>query len=245
MPQGGNPAKSKIITDIYTMNPANTSPITILFDLDGTLVHSAPDLQDALNRLLVREGRGELELVPVQMMIGDGVRKLVERGLKATGDVPDEAALDRLTEDFIADYEPNSAVKTRPFPGAVEAVKTLKEAGHSMAVCTNKPAAAAITILERLELAPYFPVLIGGDSLQGIRKPDPRFLVAAMDQLGGDPARAVMVGDNANDVEASRGAGIKVVLATFGYTKTPAAELGADGLFDHFDGLPGLLETLF
>ncbi len=220
------------------------NPKAILFDLDGTLIHSAPDLRDALNRLLIGEGRRELDLAAVQMMIGDGVRMLVERGFDATGEAPTEAALDRLTEDFIADYEPNSAVKTVPFPGAVRTVKALHEAGHAMAVCTNKPAAAAHLILEKFGFIPYFPVLIGGDTLNEIRKPDPRFLVAALEQLGAvTAANAVMVGDNANDLAAARGAGIKVVLATFGYTGIPAAELGADGLFERFDDLPALLQS--
>ncbi len=217
------------------------NPKAILFDLDGTLIHSAPDLRDALNRLLAGEGRRELDLAAVQMMIGDGVRALVERGLKATGGTPLEATLDRLTEDFIADYEPNSTVRTLPFPGALRAVKTLHEAGHAMAVCTNKPAAAASAILEKFGFTPYFPVLIGGDTLNEIRKPDPRFLVAALDQLGAAAGNAVMVGDNANDLAAARRAGIKVVLTTFGYSAIPAAELGADGLFDSFDDLPALL----
>ncbi len=217
------------------------NPKAILFDLDGTLIHSAPDLLDALNRLLTGEGRRELDLAAVQMMIGDGVRVLVERGFEATGGAPGEPILDRLTEDFIADYEPNSTVKTLPFPGAVETVKALHEAGHSMAICTNKPAAAACAILEKFGFAPYFPVMIGGDTLNEIRKPDPRFLKVALDQLGAAADGAVMVGDNANDLAAARGAGIKVVLATFGYTGIPAAELGADGLFDSFDDLPALL----
>ena len=239
MAQGANPAKSRIITVFYRMDGLN--PKAILFDLDGTLIHSAPDLRDALNRLLISEGRRELDLAAVQMMIGDGVRMLVERGFGATGGTPSEPTLDRLTEDFIADYEPNSTVKTTPFPGAVRTLKALHEAGHSMAICTNKPAAAACTILEKFGFAPYFPVMIGGDTLNGIRKPDPRFLVAALDQLGVAARNAVMVGDNANDLAAARGAGIKVVLATFGYSAIPAAELGADGLFDSFDDLPALL----
>ena len=239
MAQGANPAKSRIITVFYRMN--GVTPKAILFDLDGTLIHSAPDLRNALNRLLISEGRRELDLAAVQMMIGDGVRALVERGLKATGGTPGEPTIERLTEDFIADYEPNSTVKTLPFPGAVRTVKALYEAGHVMAICTNKPAAAAAVILKKFGFTPYFPVMIGGDTLNEIRKPDPRFLVAALDRLGAAAAGAVMVGDNANDLAAARDAGIKVVLTTFGYSAIPAAELGADGLFDSFDDLPALL----
>jgi len=172
MAQGANPAKSRIITVFYRMDGLN--PKAILFDLDGTLIHSAPDLQDALNRLLAGEGRRELDLAAVRMMIGDGVRALVERGFEATGETPIEQTLDRLTEDFIADYEPNSTVKTLPFPGALRTLKALREAGHAMAICTNKPAAAAYAILKKFGFAPYFPVMIGGDTLNGIRKPDPR-----------------------------------------------------------------------
>ncbi len=107
----------------------------------------------------------------------------------------------------------------------------------------KKPAAAASAILKKFGFAPYFPVLIGGDTLNEIRKPDPRFLKVALEQLGAAAKNAVMVGDNANDLKAARGAGIKVVLATFGYTGIPAAELGADGLFSNFNDLPALLQS--
>ncbi len=218
------------------MTPA-TPITTVLFDLDGTLVDSAADLQGALNRLLVSEGRAEVAVDAVKLMIGDGVKKLVERGFEATGGIPPDEAVEALMGGFIKDYEANSTVLTRPFPGAKRALKTLNEAGARMALCTNKPHGAALEILGEFGLDGYFEEIVGGDSLGGIKKPDPRFLLETLKRLGVDPANAVMVGDNQNDVDAARGAGLRVIVLGHGYTRTPPADLGADALIEHFDQL--------
>ncbi len=217
---------------------------TVLFDLDGTLVDSASDLQRALNRLLASQGREEVTVEAVKLMIGDGVKKLVERGFEATGAIPKDEVIDGLMDGFIEDYEANSAVLTRPFPGAKRALETLKKAGTRMALCTNKPHGAALEILGEFGLDGYFEEIVGGDSLGGIKKPDPRFLLETLKRLGVDPANAVMVGDNQNDVDASRGAGLRVVVLGHGYTRTPPAELGADALIEHFDQLAEALDGL-
>lgn len=216
----------------------------LIFDFDGTLIDSAPDLQAAANRMLAPLGRREVGLKEVQMMIGDGVPKLVERCFAATGDVPPEDEYQAHVEKFITDYEPRSSELTEPYPGAVAALKRLKDRGIPMAICTNKVYGATMQILRGLNMADYFDVVIGGDTLPGIKKPDPRHLEAALEKMGVDKAHAAMVGDNQNDVNAAHAAGLPVVLLSHGYTKTPVSELGGEAVIDRFDELEGALEAL-
>ncbi|WP_372618989.1 phosphoglycolate phosphatase [Falsiroseomonas sp.] len=183
-----------------------------VFDLDGTLVDSAPDLHAALDRLMAGRqlpGFGRAEVVG---MIGDGARVLVERALAARGQPFDQAALDA----FLADYTANAAVETRPFPGVAEALDQLQQAGWRLAVCTNKPAGAARGLLGALGLLERLAALGGGDSFP-VRKPHPGHLLATIAAAGGVPATSVMVGDHRNDVEAARGAGIPCVFVGWGY----------------------------
>ncbi len=216
----------------------------VLFDLDGTLVDSAPDLHAAANKLLLEEGRRPVSLEEITMMIGDGVPKLVERAFEATGDAIGEGALDPLVRRYLAHYEPHSADLTVPFPGGLACLKRLKEAGYALAVCTNKPYAATMEILDSLGISRHLSAVIGGDTLPGIKKPDPRHLLAAVEKLGVGADETVMVGDNANDVNAAKGAGLPVVVCRFGYTKGPAEDLGGDVIIEHFDDLPAAFGDL-
>ena len=216
----------------------------ILFDLDGTLVDSAPDLHAAANKLLAQENRRDVSLDEITMMIGDGVPKLVERSFEATGDPIEEGDLDVLAKRYLEFYEPHSADLTVPFPGALECLEHLKEQGYALGVCTNKPYGATMEILGSLGLSQYLSVIIGGDTLPGIKKPDPRHLLAALDKLGLSADQAVMVGDNANDVNAARGGSIAVIVCRFGYTKGPAEDLGGDRIIDHFDELAGVITAM-
>lgn len=216
----------------------------LIFDFDGTLIDSAPDLQAAANRMLPPLGRREVGLEEVQLMIGDGVPKLVERCFEATGEVPPEAEFQRHVAAFIADYEPRSAELTKPYPGAREALERLQALGIRLSICTNKPYGATMEILGTLGLAPYFDVVIGGDTLPGIKKPDPRHLLAALERMDADADACAMVGDNQNDVMAAHAAGLKVVLLSHGYTKTPVQELGGEAVIDHFDDLEAALAAL-
>lgn len=227
---------------------ANTAPLgritSLIFDFDGTLIDSAPDLQAAANRMLPPLGRREVGLKEVQLMIGDGVPKLVERCFEATGDIPPKDEFDRHVAAFIADYEPRSSELTCAYDGAFDALDSLKARGIQLSICTNKPYGATMAILKGLKLAPYFDVVIGGDTLPGIKKPDPRHLQAALEQMGATTDTCAMIGDNHNDVMAAHGAGLAVVLLSHGYTKTPAKDLGGEAVIDHFKELEDALATL-
>jgi phosphoglycolate phosphatase len=192
---------------------------TLLLDLDGTLVHSLPDLAAAVNRLLCARGLVALPQSEVASMIGDGVATLVERAFAARGRAPDPGAV----AEFSADYGAHAAVETIPYPGVVDALGSLADEGWRLAVCTNKPEAAARGLLGALELSRYFAAVGGGDSFP-VRKPDPAHLLATLRAAGGEPAHAVMAGDHANDVAAARGAGLPCVFATWGYGQPAMAE---------------------
>lgn len=214
----------------------------LVFDLDGTLVDSAPDLAAAVNRLLVAEGRRQLELGEVEWMVGDGVHKLVERALAATGPVP-APHQPALVRRFLADYQANALVHTRPFPGVSETLAQLRARGLALAVCTNKPTAAAMAVLHGLGLAAFFDAVVGGDSLP-VRKPEPGPLLHILDRLGVAPDAVLMVGDSANDVATARAAGVPVVVVAYGYGRDPADELGADAVIERIGELPALIDGL-
>ncbi len=216
----------------------------VVFDLDGTLIDSAPDLRAALNRLLAEEGRRPLALDEVTQMIGDGVPKLVERGFRATGETPEGAAFEAVVRRFHGHYEGHAADATRPYDGAIEVLDELRAAGRKLGICTNKPERATREILDSLGMARFFRAVAGGDTIEGVRKPDPRHLLAVLDALGAEPGGAVFVGDNANDVGAARNAGLPVIVMSFGYSRGPAADLGADALVDSFEDLPAALAAL-
>jgi len=217
---------------------------TVLFDLDGTLVDSAPDLHVAANKLLAEENRRSVTLGEIIMMIGDGVPKLVERAFEATGEVARDDNLAALTTRYLEFYEPHAADLTRPFPGAIDCLHRLKNQGFALALCTNKPYDPALEILDSLGLAEALTVVIGGDSLPGIRKPDPRHLLAAIDKLGADAHSTVMIGDNANDINAAKAANLPAIVCRFGYTQGPAENLGGDVIIDHFNELPEAFKKL-
>lgn len=211
---------------------------TIVFDLDGTLVDSLADLAAALNRLLAAEGRPALSEPAVRKMVGDGVAKLVARGFAACGPAVEESALEALVERFKADYEPRAAELTRPYPGAAEALASLKAAGWRLAVCTNKPQAATLHILEATGLLPHLEAIGGGDRFP-YRKPDPRHLTATVAEAGSVPARAVMVGDGPQDIAAAQAASMRAIAALYGYGGL-GAQPGTPSIADFAD-LPGAL----
>jgi phosphoglycolate phosphatase len=211
---------------------------TLLLDLDGTLVHSVPDLAAALNRLLRARGLAALSHREVASMVGDGVVSLVERGFAARGGAPDAGAV----AAFSADYGAHAAVDTTPYPGVADALRSLADDGWRLAVCTNKPEAAARGLLCALGLAPWFAAVGGGDSFS-VRKPDPGHLLATLEAAGGEPGRAVMAGDHANDVAAARGAGLPCIFAAWGYGPASMAA-GAVAVAHDFSELAAIARRL-
>jgi len=206
----------------------------LIFDLDGTLVDSAEDLRAALNQLL-----GGLDLRPIEAneikgMIGDGVLKLVERALVAAHGDPQQK--DALLPRFLEIYQANSANLTRCYPAVLETLDLLHSKGFRLAVVTNKPVLATNKILEALSLAEFFPVVVGGDSVQQ-RKPHPAPLLEAARRLGVEVSQSLMVGDNIHDVEAAHAAGMRCVAVSYGYHHRPPSEFNADHLIDHFGDL--------
>jgi len=220
------------------------SPAALLFDLDGTLVDTAPDLSAATDHVLETFGRPRIGLDQVRQMVGDGALALIRRGFAASGPAPDEATLAAGHRLFLEYYGAHVAETSQAFPGVVDTLERLKAAGHPMAVCTNKPHALSVSLLDQLDLSRLFTAVVGGDSLP-VKKPDAGHILGTLAALGHPRgAPAVMVGDSMNDVASARAAGIPVVAVSFGYTTTPPDQLGADRLIDHFADLPAALEGL-
>lgn len=215
----------------------------IAFDLDGTLVDTAPDLIGTLNVLLTQEGLAPQPVEDARPFIGRGARWLIQRGFQAAGVDLDEPRTQALFDRFIAHYLDHIADESRPFPGCEAALAHLRARGAKLAVCTNKRTDLSVALLETLGLADRFDAIVGADAAPAI-KPDPRHLQTTIDAVGGAMSRAIMVGDAATDAGAARAAGAGLILVSFGYTETPAAQLGPDILIDHFDQLAAACEQL-
>jgi len=215
----------------------------IAFDLDGTLVDTAPDLVGTLNVILAEEGLAPLAMNHARDLIGHGARRLLERGFLAAGEPLPAERMPGLFDRFIARYRAHIADESRPFPGAAEALEALAGEGARLAVCTNKPTALSNALLEALDLRRLFAAVVGPDAAPAA-KPDPRHLEAAVAAAGGSTKRAIMVGDAATDAGAARAAGVPLILVSFGYTDTPARELSPDILIDRFADLPAACARL-
>jgi phosphoglycolate phosphatase len=220
-----------------------TSLRTIVFDLDGTLVDTAPDLINALNYILVREGIPPVPLHSARTMIGAGVRRLLERGLELDGRAVEFEDINRLTVDFIDHYAAHIADASRPFEGLEAALDDLAARGCRFAVCTNKLEWLSKRLLDRLGLSARFSAICGADTF-GISKPDPAILRQTVARAGGELSSTVMVGDAGPDIGVARRAGVPVIGVTFGYTEVPIAHLKPDLLIHHMKELPAALESL-
>ncbi len=218
-------------------------PAAIVFDLDGTLIDSLPDIVAAANRLLAAEGRAPLAPDDVRPMIGDGAGRLVERVFAARGGLPGPS-LDPYLARFVAEYEPRSAELTRPFPGVAATLGQLRRQGCRLGLATNKPSRATREVLAAFDLTDLFEAVVGGDEAPAL-KPDPRHVSAVLDLLGTPPDAAAFVGDSYNDVTAAHAAGLPCVLVSFGYTRIPVGDLGAEAVIDDFSDLPAALAGLF
>lgn len=213
----------------------------IVFDLDGTLIDSAPELTKALNTLLAGHGRRSLAVEEVKSMIGDGIDRLIERGFAATGAPAGEEQLAALG-DRVREFYRNAGV-SKPFPGVLETLEKFRGRRLKLAICTNKPYEPTMHILRGLGIRNHFAAVGGGDSYR-TRKPDPGPLRAILGALGATSATTVMVGDSSNDVVTARGAGVPVIAVTYGYSRVPVQDLGADVLVERFDEIPSAIVEL-
>ncbi|MDB5633933.1 MAG: phosphoglycolate phosphatase [Tardiphaga sp.] len=215
----------------------------VVFDLDGTLVDTAPDLISALNWVLDREGLPPVPLQSARTMIGQGARRLIERGLELEGREMSMADITRLTTDFIDHYAKHIADASRPFDGLIEALDDMAARGHRFAVCTNKLEWLSKLLLDQLGLTPRFQAVCGADTF-GVSKPDPVILQQTVARAGGQMSAVVMVGDAGPDIGVARRAGVPVIGVEFGYTEVPIADLKPDLLIGHFRDLPAAVDRL-
>ena len=218
-------------------------PQAVVWDLDGTLVDSAPDLATALNAVLDMRGFFTLPLDQVRPMIGNGVAKLVERGFNAVGIRPDEAQLEHLVEMFKLEYAACATERTQPYPGIVHALEQIRDMNVPMGVCTNKPEALSRQILEGLGLDAYFSSVVGGDTTTAM-KPDPLPLLTCLGELVAEPQNSLMIGDSIHDVHAAHAAGMTIGVVPWGYRSAPVEELGADFVFHEIAAVPSLIAAI-
>jgi phosphoglycolate phosphatase len=216
----------------------------LVFDLDGTLVDSAPDLLATLDVVLPRHGFAMASDAGLRNGIGHGARHLIEFALTRQGVSVDVATVDALYRDFLAHYEANICIGTRLYPGTLALLDRFAAAGWSFALCTNKPERLSRKLLDQLGVAERFAAICGGDTFQH-RKPDPRHLLDTIAVVSGQPETAIMVGDSRTDLDTARAAGVRFVGVSFGYTPVPMAELRPDLLIDSYDALsPACLPNL-
>ncbi|TGD99065.1 phosphoglycolate phosphatase [Methylobacterium nonmethylotrophicum] len=223
--------------------PPDARPPIVVFDLDGTLAETAGDLIGTLNVILEREGLPPVAVAQARELIGAGARALIQRGFAAGGRELTPGRLDELFRVFLAHYGQHLCDVSHLFPGVEAALDRLEAAGYRLAVCTNKPEDHSVRLLDLLGVGSRFAAICGRDTFPYF-KPDPRHLTETIDRAGGDPARAVMVGDSRTDVATAKAAGIPVVAVPFGYTDVPVEALEPDLVIQHFDALFDAVQRL-
>lgn len=212
-----------------------STPLAI-FDLDGTLIDTAPDLVTSLNYTIAAADLAPVTYADLTHLVGQGARVMIRRAFDLRGQTIDDDAVEPLLQRFLSHYKSEMPGASKPYPGLIEALDRLADAGMRLAVCTNKQEDLAVPLIERLGLSDRFACLTGGDTFP-VRKPDGRHILATIERCGGDPSRAVMVGDSINDILAARNAGVPSIAVTFGYSDVPVATLEPDHVIGHFDEL--------
>lgn len=217
--------------------------LTLVFDLDGTLVDTAPDLIAATNHVLEHVGAPPVDVESLRPWIGHGAKYMIEMAIGPAGAKLTPEDHDQLLERYLTYYAENIAVMSQPFEGAVAALERFQAAGVKLAVCTNKMEQMSKTLLTELDLARYFAVIAGRDTFDAF-KPHPNHLLETIRAAGGDAARAIMIGDTAVDIATAKAAGVPVIAVTFGYTDTPVREFSPDAVIDHYRLLEPAIKEL-
>ena len=212
----------------------------VIFDLDGTLVDTAPDLIDSLNYAIAAADLAPTTYDDLKHLVGHGARVMIKRAFALRNRELPENELEPLYERFLSHYLEQMPGQSVPYPGIVAALDRLKDAGFTLAVCTNKTTVLALPLLEKLGLSHYFAATTCGDTFEW-RKPDARHILGTIEKAGGEVARSVMVGDSLNDIASAKNAQIPSVGVTFGYTDVPMAELAPDVIIDSYDELDAAL----
>jgi len=216
---------------------------TIVFDLDGTLIDTAPDLIHTLNLILTQEGLPEVPYGTARNLIGGGAQVMIQRALAAEGRDASAAEMERLYTAFIGYYSEHIADQSRPFPQLEQALDDLAAAGLKLAVCTNKLEWLSLRLLQALNLTQRFAAICGPDTF-GATKPDPEIFRQTVRRAGGEPSRAIMIGDSKTDIHTARAARVPVIAVDFGYTDVPIASLQPDRIISSFSELPGAISYL-
>ena len=216
---------------------------TVIYDLDGTLIDSAKDMQVAVSRVLAEHALPPVTEDDVRLFMGQGSKVTMGKAFAKHGRTLDEATLSAVTREFVRYYEADPVSHTSAFAGVAEVVARFDRLGLRQGVCTNKFERPSRMILEHLKLMPPISDVAGADTFP-VRKPDPKHILMLVERMGGSPERSVMVGDSIHDVEAAHGAGLPAVLVSWGYTDRPASELGAEAVIQKFGGLPEALRQI-
>jgi len=219
-----------------------TAPL-LVFDLDGTLIDTAPDLVDTLNVVFARESLPPVPYEIARNFIGGGARAMIARSIEAEGRILPPAKLEQMFADFLAHYAEHIADRSRPFPGLIDALDELAAGGHHFAVCTNKLERLSLLLLDALALSRRFKAICGQDTF-GIQKPDPEVLRRTILAAGGTPQRAIMIGDSATDIHTAHAAGVPVIAVDFGYSEQPVAAFKPDRIISHFSELPAAITAV-
>ena len=215
----------------------------LVFDLDGTLVDTAPDLIGALNAVLVSKGRTKVKIDDVRHLVGHGAQAMLDRAMHMTGDPVPPESLPGLVDEFVAHYRTHIAAESRPFPGVEATLETLHAEGARMGVLSNKPHELTNLLIPALGLTRFFRAIHGAGRLEVV-KPNARVFHHVIEEMGGEGSGAVMIGDSATDVKTARAAGCAAIVLTYGYSPEPVETLGADRVTDDFREIPRLVKEL-
>ena len=216
---------------------------TLVFDLDGTLVDTAPDLAAATNHVLRQRGLSPIDPKEIRPFVGHGALKMIEEALRSHGEVLSQRELYDLFEVFIVYYATNISVHSRPYDGVITALETFRKNGATLAVCTNKLESHARALLNALEMTRHFSAITGRDSL-GAHKPDPKHLTGTISLASGNAERAIMIGDSETDILTAKAARIPIVAVDFGYSQEPVANFAPDIVISHFNELHSAVTKL-